>query len=263
MEIYYGIVFFVFGLVFGSFFNVVGYRLPKGESLLYPSSHCPNCNHELNWYELIPVFSYLFLGCKCLKCKKKISPFYMIFELLTGILFLLSYLIFGLSIKTLIAVTLSSILIITMISDFLFYIIEDKVLIVGGILLIIELLFFYGFNDSNSFKTIEALKQIGFSILDGLIMFSIMYLIKLMGDFMFKKESMGGGDIKLMFIFGLTLGIINSIISIFLASIIALPIAIIFMKLKSTHEIPFGPFLSMAALMLFFSQLDIIKLLTF
>ena len=261
MEIYFNIMFFTFGLVFGSFFNVVGYRLPKGQSLLYPSSHCPNCNHELNWYELIPVFSYLFLGCKCLKCKKKISPFYMVFELLTGILFLMSYLVFGLSIKTIIAVTLSSILVITMISDFLFYIIEDKVLIVGGILLIIELFIYYGYLDGSSFNIMSSLKSTGFSILDGIIMFGVMYLIKLMGDFIFKKESMGGGDIKLMFIFGLTIGIINSIVTIFLASIIALPVAIIIMNLKSTHEIPFGPFLSMAALILFFSQIDIIELL--
>lgn len=262
MEIYYSIMFFIFGLVFGSFFNVVGYRLPKGESLLHPSSHCPNCNHELNWYELIPVFSYLFLGCKCLKCKKKISPFYMIFELLTGILFLTSYLIFGLSIKTIIALTLSSILVITMISDFLFYIIEDKVLIIGGILLIVELFIYYGFLDSSTFLIVDAFKNTGIAILNGIIMFIIMYLIKLMGDFMFKKESMGGGDIKLMFIFGLTIGIVNSVVTIFLASIIALPIAIIIMNLKSTHEIPFGPFLSIAALILFFSEIDIIELLT-
>lgn len=261
MEIYYSICFFVFGLVFGSFYNVVGYRLPKGESLIKPGSHCPNCNHELNWYELIPVFSYLCLGCKCLKCKKKISPFYMCFELLTGILFMLSYLIFGLSVKTIIAVTLSSILVITMISDILFYIIEDKVLLVGGIILIIELFIYHGYIDSN-FDVIEAFKGLGYNLLDGIIAFVIMYSIKLFGDFVFKKESMGGGDIKLMFIFGLTLGILNSIVSIFLASIIALPISIVILKLKSTHEIPFGPFLSIAALILFFSQIDIIELLT-
>ena len=261
MEIYYSICFFVFGLVFGSFYNVVGYRLPKGESLVKPGSHCPNCNHELNWYELIPVFSYLALGCKCLKCKKKISPFYMCFELLTGILFLLSYLVFGLTIKTVIALTLSSILVIVMISDILFYIIEDKVLLVGGIMLIIELFLLHGFND-NTFNILNAFKGVGYNLLDGIIAFGIMYVIKLLGDFAFKKESMGGGDIKLMFIFGLSLGIINSIVSIFLASIIALPISIIILKLKSTHEIPFGPFLSIAALILFFTQLDIIELLT-
>ena len=261
MTIYYSICLFIFGLVFGSFYNVVGYRLPKGESLIKPGSHCPNCKHELNWYELIPVFSYLFLGCKCLKCKKKISPFYMIFELLTGILFMLSYLIFGLSIKMVIAITLSSILVITIISDILFYIIEDKVLLVGGILLIIELFIYHGI-DNNSFDTINAFKGLGFNILDGLIAFGIMYSIKLIGDFIFKRESMGGGDIKLMFIFGLTLGIINAIVSIFLASIIALPISIVILKIKSTHEIPFGPFLSIAALILYFSQLDIISLLT-
>lgn len=261
MTIYYSVCFFIFGLVFGSFYNVVGYRLPKGESLVKPGSHCPNCKHELNWYELIPVFSYLALRGKCLKCKKKISPFYMCFELLTGLLFLLSYLIFGLTIKTIIAITLSSLLVITMISDILFYIIEDKVLLVGGILLIIELFINHGYID-NTFDVVKAFKGLGYNILDGIIAFGIMYLIKLLGDFMFKRESMGGGDIKLMFIFGLTIGILNSIVSIFLASIIALPISLIIMKLKSTHEIPFGPFLSIAALILFFSQLDIIELLT-
>lgn len=261
MTIYYSVCFFIFGLVFGSFYNVVGYRLPKGESLIKPGSHCPNCKHELNWYELIPVFSYLALKGKCLKCKKKISPFYMCFELLTGVLFLLSYLIFGLTIKTMIAITLSSILVITMISDILFYIIEDKVLLVGGILLVIELFINHGYID-NTFDFVKAFKGLGYNILDGLIAFGIMYLIKLLGDFMFKRESMGGGDIKLMFIFGLTIGILNSIVSIFLASIIALPISIIIMKLKSTHEIPFGPFLAIAALILFFSGLDIIELLT-
>ena len=65
MTIYYSVCFFIFGLVFGSFYNVVGYRLPKGESLIKPGSHCPNCKHELNWYELIPVFSYLALKGRC------------------------------------------------------------------------------------------------------------------------------------------------------------------------------------------------------
>jgi len=83
MELIFILVFFVVGTIFGSFYNVVGYRIPKGESILYPSSHCPKCNHELKSYELIPILSFIFLGGKCKNCKTKISWFYAIFELLT------------------------------------------------------------------------------------------------------------------------------------------------------------------------------------
>ena len=74
------VLFFIFGTIFGSFYNVVGYRIPKGESLLYPSSHCTKCNHKLSPLELIPIFSFLIQGGKCRKCKDKISWFYPIFE---------------------------------------------------------------------------------------------------------------------------------------------------------------------------------------
>ena len=78
MELYYTIVSFFFGIVLGSFYNVVGYRLPRGESLIYPSSHCTNCNHKLGILDLFPIFSYLFLGGKCRYCKEKISLFYQL-----------------------------------------------------------------------------------------------------------------------------------------------------------------------------------------
>ena len=90
---------FILGLVFGSFYNVVGYRLPNNMSIAFPASHCPNCNHKLKFYELIPVLSYIFLKGKCSSCKKRISIFYPFFELLTAILFTISYLIFGFNLK--------------------------------------------------------------------------------------------------------------------------------------------------------------------
>ena len=83
------------GLVLGSFYNVLGYRLPKKESIVFPSSHCPNCNHQLKFWDLIPVLSYIFLQGKCHYCKKKISIIYPIIELATAILFVTSYYIFG------------------------------------------------------------------------------------------------------------------------------------------------------------------------
>ena len=144
MEVYYAIMLFILGAVLGSFYNVVGYRLPKGQSIVAPPSHCPNCNHRLKFYELIPIFSFLFLGRKCLKCKQKISWFYMIFELITGILFMISYLVFGLSMELVLSLTLISVLLIIIISDYQTLIIPDEVLIFGLITMSIEIIIMHG-----------------------------------------------------------------------------------------------------------------------
>ena len=77
INIIYLILFFILGLVLGSFYNVVGLRLCKGESLIYPPSHCTKCNHKLKFYELVPVFSYIFLKGRCKNCKEKINIMYM------------------------------------------------------------------------------------------------------------------------------------------------------------------------------------------
>ena len=119
--------FFIIGTIFGSFYNVVGYRIPKKESLLYPSSHCPNCNHNLSPLELIPIVSYIFLMGKCKKCKQKISLFYPFFEFTTGVLFALSYVSFGLSLECLFSIVFVSILVIIIISDYQTMIIPDSV----------------------------------------------------------------------------------------------------------------------------------------
>ena len=249
MEIYYTIVSFIFGITLGSFYNVVGYRLPREQSLITPSSHCTSCNHKLGILDLFPVFSFLFLGGKCRYCKQKISWFYPFFEFMTGVLFAVSYIIFGATVEFFIAITFISMLLIIIISDYQTMIIPDELLIFGGIILIVLI----GIN--------KGLAGLGYSILDGIIAFIIMFLIKKLGDFLFKKESMGGGDIKLMFIFGLVLGLPMTLISIFLASFIGLPISLYILYRKKEHEIPFGPFLAVAAIIIMLSQLNIDKLI--
>lgn len=245
MEIYYATLFFIFGTILGSFYNVVGYRLPRGESIAFPPSHCTKCGHRLTALELIPILSFLMQKGKCKKCGDKISWFYTIFEFLTGIMFMLSYLVFGLSLDTLIAITFISMLLIIIISDYQTMIIPDELLIFTGILLIIELFIKNGLSG-----TLDAL-------LNGLIMFVIMFSIKKIGDLMFKKESMGGGDIKLMFIYGLVLGWPTSCMSIGLAAFIGLPVSLILLKKNNSHEIPFGPFLAVAAIILVLTKVDI------
>ena len=253
MDLYYLIVFFVFGLIFGSFYNVVGYRLPNNMSLINPPSHCPKCDHRLATLELIPVFSYLFQGGKCKNCKSKIAIFYPIFELFTGIVFALIYKIFGISIDTFIALVFSSMLLIIMISDILYMIIPDELLLFCGIVIFILKLVSGGIN------------IILPTLLDMIIPFITLLIIKLLGDKAFKRESMGGGDIKLMIIFGMVLGWEVSIFTIVLASFIALPITIIInvINKNNDHELPFGPYLSIAALICLLTKIDIMTILHF
>lgn len=247
IKIIYTLFFFVLGTIMGSFYNVVGYRLPKGMSLVKPDSHCPNCNHKLSFMELIPVVSYIIQWGKCKNCKKKISIFYPVFELLTGVLFAVSYLVFGLSNELLVALTFVSTILVVIISDLKYLIIPDEVLLFSGVMLIIERLI----------GKVELLSL----MLDALIPFAILLLIKLMGDFMFKKESLGGGDIKLMIIFGIVIGWENCILLVVLGSIIALPISLIVLIIKKTNIIPFGPFLSIAALIIYYGAIDYVPIL--
>ena len=239
------ILFFILGAIFGSFYNVVGYRLPKGESLLYPSSHCTRCNHKLGPLELIPILSYLFLGGKCKKCKEKISCFYPLFEFFSGLLFALSYVVFGFSLECLLSIVFISMLLIIIISDYQTMIIPDSVLIVFSAMIVV-IKFFIG-----------GMGEVGISLLHSIGAFTFMLLLKLFGDFIFKKESMGGGDIKLLAVFGLMFGFPMSMVSVFIAAIIGLPVSIILLKRKSTHEIPFGPFLAIAAILIVLSRLNI------
>lgn len=247
------LLFFVMGTIFGSFYNVVGYRIPKGESLLYPSSHCTKCNHKLGPLELIPILSFLFLGGKCIKCKDKISWFYPIFEFCSGVLFAISYAVFGFSFDCLLAIVFISMLLIIIISDYQTMIIPDSVLIFFSSIIIVIKVFTIG------------IEGVGISLLHALGAFAFMLVLKIFGDFIFKKESMGGGDIKLLAVYGLMFGFPMSVVSIFIAAIIGLPISLVMLKKSSSHEIPFGPFLAIAAILIVLLKLDfntIINLLT-
>lgn len=256
-KVFYSVMVFIIGTVFGSFFNVVGYRVPNKMSIIYPDSHCPNCNHKLRFYELIPILSYIFLKGKCKVCKKRISIVYPFFEALTGILFLLAYLVFGFNIKFLISVTFISTLIMISISDLKYYIIPDEVLIVGIVLVIIELFV-------NAFiNNISLLNGVLIPVLNGIGAFLVLYLFKLFGDYAFKKESLGGGDIKLLFFIGLVLGFDMSIVTIFLSSFIALPLSVIGLIKNDNNIIPFGPYLSISATIILLSKMNLDSILSF
>ena len=243
MNLLYLIIFFIFGLFMGSFYTVVGLRLPNHEKIVNDRSHCDECGHELSFLDMIPVISYLFLKGKCRYCKEKINPLSTSMELFTGTLFALAYFRFNFSYELLIALGLVSMLIILSVSDLAYYIIPDEVLIFfSGYFLIITTLQF-------------GVRPALISLVYGLILFGVMYLIMLIGNFLFKRESLGGGDIKLMFVFGLIIDPFLGLITIFLASFIALPIALILLKTKKQRLIPFGPFLLIAITFIYFTCL--------
>ena len=236
----------------GSFYTVVGQHLPNHEPFLINRSHCDICKHKLSLLDMIPIISYLFLKGKCRYCHTKISNLSTYMELFTGVLFACSYYVFGLSYNLLIALGIVTLLIIVSVSDITYFIIPDELLIffTGYFLIIIAL--------NNG--VITAL----WSILSGFLLFSVMYISMLFANFIFKKETLGGGDIKMMFVFGLILHPIIGIFSIFISSLLALPISMLLLWKKGQNLIPFGPFLIIGCTLLYFTKITpdiILKLL--
>lgn len=251
MEKLYLIIFFVFGSIMGSFYHVIATRLSNGLSIIKPSSHCEKCKHELKWYELIPIISYLIQMGKCRKCKTKLPLSYFLMEICTGILFAVCYHVFDTPIEIAISIIFVSSLIIIIISDIEYMIILDEVLIVA-ILSIITL------------DVINiGMYQTSIKILYGAGAFITMLLIKKIGDIIFKQESLGGGDIKLMFLIGLVIGYEMSICNIFFATFIAFPIALFLLVTKKDNIIPFGPFLSMSAIILYIWGINFTDIINF
>ena len=239
------VIFFILGSVMGSFFHVVATRMSNEESIVTPSSHCHICDHKLKWYELIPIVSYLIQGGKCRKCKETLPLSYLIIEVVTGILYVVCYHEYGFTNELIISLIFVSILIIVIISDIEYMIILDEVLVFGSVITIISYLILYGLDITV------------YHVLDAALAFVAMSALKLLGDFMFKKESLGGGDIKLMFFFGLVLGLDLSVVTIFAATFIAFPIALFILFSRKDNMIPFGPFLSMAAILILISGITV------
>ena len=251
METLYLIIFFIFGSIMGSFYHVIATRLSKGKSIITPASHCEKCNHQLKWYELIPIISYIIQGGKCRHCKEKLPLSYLLMEICTGILFAVCYHVFGFTLELISSIIFVSSLIIIIISDIEYMIILDEVLIfaVFGII-IIDIV------DVGLYET-------SLRVLAGLGSFATMYLVKKVGDIMFKQESLGGGDIKLMFLIGLVIGYPMAICNIFFATFIAFPIALFLLIFKKDNIIPFWPFLSMSGIILYIWGLTFSDIITF
>lgn len=251
MNLFYLIIFFLLGLFMGSFFTVVGSRLPKNENFIVSHSHCDACGHFLSFFDMIPIISYLLLKGRCRYCKSKIDSLSTWMEFFTGVLFALSYFVFGLSYELFIALGIVSMLVILSVSDISYMIIPDEVLVFFAVYFLLIVILQLGV-----LKAVEA-------VISGAILFSIMYLIMLVGNFVFKKETLGGGDIKMMFVFGIILSPLVGIFVIFLGSLLALPISLLLLLKKNQHLIPFGPFLLISFAILYFMRIDTHTILSF
>lgn len=247
MNIIYIIYMFVIGTIMGSFFNVIGHRLSKNESAIKPRSHCEFCGHTLAWYELIPIVSFLIQGGKCRKCRAKLSWWYPLIEIITGLFFVGCYLYYGFTYDLLLALIISSVLIITCISDFNYLVILDEVLIVSSLAALVVIFLKDGFNG------------LIISLLSGLLMFFFMLMVKIVGDKAFKRESLGGGDIKLSLFIGLVLGYKLSFINLVLASFLALPVAFYYLVKLKDREVPFGPFLIISTFIIYIFSAQILE----
>jgi leader peptidase (prepilin peptidase) / N-methyltransferase len=233
----------VFGVIIGSFLNVCIYRLPKEKSIVIPASFCPSCEKSIKFYDNVPIISYLLLRGKCRQCGTHISIRYPVVEFITAFLFLMLFKKYGLSFELFVNMFFISLLIVISFIDLDFRIIPD-VLSIGGLIVGFALSFFR----KPFFFYLDAVYGI---LIGGGILFVIAYGYQ----FLRKQEGMGGGDIKLLGMIGAFCGIKGVVFSLMSGSLIGTLVGIPMMLIKgkdTKYAIPFGPFLSLGALIFIF-----------
>lgn len=251
MEILLSIVFFILGLAIGSFLNVCACRIPKGEPIAYPPSHCPSCGNPIMPLDNIPILSYILLMGRCRSCGEKISLKYPIIELLTGLLWVGLYYHFGLSIQLVFGLFFATVLIVLSAIDYEVKLIPDRILL-PAILASIAFLILYPLKIV-SLPIIAGIKPwwaVGGFFAGG----GFLYLVAILAPLIFKKEAMGGGDIKLAAFMGLYLGG-YVFIALFIGFFLGAVVGIILMatgKRSAKDMIPFGPFLASGAVITVF-----------
>ena len=262
------IIVFIFGSILGSFLNVCIHRMPKGESVVWPRSHCPKCKKRIPGYDNIPFISFILLKGRCRICKSKISLRYPLVELLTASIFLLFFMRYGLSYDFFFYIVLSCALIIATFIDIPHRIIPDEIS-VGGIIVGFILSSVRGVNINpftfsfkpmlNSFLGI--IVGGGIIFLTGWLFDSIYFKLLKKPAIQGETESMGGGDVKLLAMIGAFLGWQRVTMTFFLAPFFGAAIGIYMLVTKKDHTIPYCPFLSLAAFIAIFWADKIMRLL--
>jgi len=236
------IVSIIFGALVGSFLNVCIFRLPKKESIIWPGSHCPHCKKPIKFYDNIPLISYILLMGKCRYCKNPISFQYPLVEGTTALCSLFLIMKFGPSLSYLFYFALVAALIVITVIDLYHQIIPDVINLPGiGVGLIASLIL-----PQNTFLN---------SLIGALLGGGSLFIVGTLYQWFFKREGMGGGDVKLLAMIGAFLGWKAVILTILLSSLIGSITGIIIMVLKGKdfkYAIPFGPFLSLGAVISLF-----------
>jgi leader peptidase (prepilin peptidase)/N-methyltransferase len=253
MNVFFDIFFAVAGAAVGSFLNVLICRIPEGQSIVFPSSHCPKCRHPIRFYDNIPLLSYLVLKGKCRDCHDKISLRYPLVEAMTALMALLLFWKFGLSLKYLFSFIFTAALIVITFIDFDHQIIPDVITLPGIPLFFIVAVFFMGISVWESLLGI---------LIGGGCLFAIAFGYEVIT----KREGMGGGDIKLLAMLGAFLGWKSLFFILFVSSLMGavIGISLIIAKGKDMkYAVPFGPFLSVAAIAYLFVGFDVMNFLYF
>ena len=253
MGAFLSIFFTCLGAAIGSFLNVLIFRIPEEQSIILPSSHCLKCGHAIRVYDNIPIVSYLVLRGKCRDCHEKISVQYPIVEAITALMSLLLFLKFGLSFKYLSSFIFTCALITITFIDLRHQIIPDVISLPG-----IPVFFFLAI----FFMNLTVWESLLGILIGGGCLFAIAFLYEIIT----KREGMGGGDIKLLAMLGAFLGCKSLFFILFVSSLLGAVVGVSAMIIKGQdmkYAVPFGPFLSIAAILYLFVGADVTKLLFF
>jgi leader peptidase (prepilin peptidase) / N-methyltransferase len=238
-------VFFV-GAIVGSFLNVCIYRMPRDLSIVLPRSFCPHCKAMIPWYENIPLASYLLLRGKCFRCRKPIAFRYFLVELTTAGIALWLWRRYGLSVEFVTSAIFFAMIIVVTMTDFETGLIPDQITIAGMILGLGLSVAGHG-HFMQPFWYQKLLDSVAGLLVGG----GSLLLIGWLGQLIFRKDSMGGGDVKLLAMIGAFVGVTKVGLIFFLSPFPALPLALWQRFVKKEETIPFGPFLALTGAFIF------------
>jgi leader peptidase (prepilin peptidase)/N-methyltransferase len=227
----------IFGLIIGSFLNVVIHRLPRREDVVFPPSHCPNCHAPIPFYHNVPLLSYLVLRGRCHSCRQSISLRYPLVEAFCAFSFWLTWRYFGLSLTAAFTALFICLLIVLAAIDLRHMILPDELTLGGA-----AVFFIYSFFNPRLGQLDALLSGLG-----GALFFSALFYFYLKVR---KIEGLGFGDVKMVLLMGFFLGLQKMVLAIFLASFSGLLVGVFFMvfrRKKLTYALPFGPFLSLGS----------------
>ncbi len=243
IKVVFYIIFFISGLAVGSFLGVAAYRLPRKLSIVRPSSYCPYCKRKIPFYDNIPLISFIILKGRCRYCKEKIGLSTLFIEVITGVLFVVNYFFFGLSLKTLAGIVLCSVLVLISFIDIEFKVIPNVIVLPFTLV-------------GLAFSIFPDLNRWWFPLAFSAGAFLFMFIIHLISP-----RGMGMGDVKLSLMIGAFL-VRNVVTALFLGFLsgAVYGLSLIIIKKKSLkHQVPFGPFISLGSIIALFWGNNILK----